>query len=279
MDNVQVYKNRRSSSVWTALIFLLIAAPLLLICGVATVSAALALNLVGDVEVLSASYAEPINGAESVELEIAPGVAQLNLQAVSGLDNLFEADVNYRGEIAYDVDDDAEREITLRNRSNSGLDGMLNFFDLFNVGEDLSTDDFQWDVDLNPGVPYDMRINGGVGELNLDLAALELTELRIEIGVGSVDLTLPEPVESYEVRVDGGVGRTVLNLPEGVPIRLEAETGVGDLSIPGGFERISGSGDSVVGDEGVWETEGFDEGTPHIEIEYTGGVGDLTIRR
>jgi hypothetical protein len=49
------------------------------------------------------------------------------------------------------------------------------------------------------------------------------------------------------------------------------------LNLPAHFKRMGGE-DHMVGKNGTWETPNFDDGGPQIILDYSGGVGGLTVR-
>jgi len=119
-----------------------------------------------------------------------------------------------------------------------------------------------------------------VGELNLNLSDIQITDLSLDVGVGSVNINLPEPDGNrYEVTINGGVGDTNITLPEGVAVRLEASFGVGEVNVNyNALERIDGNNDSDGSIDGIWETDDFSRADSAIIIVFDGGVGELNIR-
>ena len=155
-----------------------------------------------------------------------------------------------------------------------------NFWDIFNVFG-VGSLDLHWDIGINPDVPVAIDMDGGVGELILNLEALTLTNLDLSVGVGSLNVTLPEPAESrYTVDIEGGVGGITITLPENVAVRLEAVIGVGEVDIENNtLQRIDdGNGGNDAGVDGIWETENFASADTAIIIHFDGGVGELVIR-
>jgi hypothetical protein len=78
--------------------------------------------------------------------------------------------------------------------------------------------------------------------------------------------------------ISGGVGQVMVDVPSDAAVRVDASTGVGGIDVPANFARVSGDEESFVGEEGVWETEGFAEAGRQIIIRYDGGVGGLEVK-
>jgi hypothetical protein len=147
-------------------------------------------------------------------------------------------------------------------------------------------------------IPLHLDITAGVGPVDLQLSELKLASLNIQGGVGEVHATLPAGDAAYDVSISGGVGKFSVEIPEGaaltmtlqggvgnfdldVPeraaVRLEVEGGLGGVQLPPELIPVS-EGDSFMGRESAWQTEGFDLASRQIIIHYKGGVGSLKVR-
>lgn len=250
-----------------------------------------ALGLAANLDVQSASYSEPLDDASSAQIELDGAMGALTVSASEDSSNLFDASLNYVGEVEYQTSGQSQRVISLRQTDdNSGI----SFF-TFNWLAD--EEPLSWDVSLSPDVPMDLNINGGVGSSRLDLSDIQLQSLNINSGVGQMSVNLPAMADSYnatinsgtgqidisiadnaalDLIVNGGVGQVSIDVPEGIGVRLEAQSGIGNVSVPGDFRRLSGDGG--MGENGVWESENFDSAERQITIDYSGGIGGLNIR-
>src|SRR5579884_1848156 len=73
----------------------------------------------------------------------------------------------------------------------------------------------QWDatiadVTLNPAVPWDLEIRGGVSRINADLRALALRSLEVRGGASRVEIWLPRPEGTVPVDIRGGASNVTL---------------------------------------------------------------------
>lgn len=245
----------------------------------------------GDIEVETAELAAELDGATSAIAKVDFSVGRANVVALpANSSNLFEADITYIGEYEFEVTGDTEKRIKLRQQ-----DGTFPraFGGMFNNHQDL-----EWNLKLSRHVPYSLRLKGGVGESDIDLSYLTVSKLKLETGVGKVDLTLPVQDTAIDVDVNGGVGKTDINIPEGVSaqidvrggigelnvtvapstgVRVEANSGLGDVRLPKGFDHIKGMG-NFIGSNGVWESKNFDTAQNQVVIDYKGGVGSFRLR-
>ena len=84
---------------------------------------------------------------------------------------------------------------------------------------------------------------------------------------------------SVNARVKGGIGEIVINLPSDTAVRLQANSGIGDINVGSRFQRVSGhNSDWGLGKKGVWETANFATASQKITIHFDGGIGQLTVR-
>jgi hypothetical protein len=249
------------------------------------------LDLPGQPDVATDHYVEPIGTATSATVDLNLSIGPSTITSTSDPDTLFEAQITHIGEIEFLARGATEKTISLRERQ---LNIGTNWLDWFDKEQEL-----HWDISLNRDIPLYLDITGGIGEATLDLRDLNLTGMRVETGVGDVNLNLPATDTSYpvdikagvgEIRIDlqqgaevefdveGGVGDLTIALPDNAAVHIEAETGVGDIRVPSFIPQVSGQGDQFPGMSGVWETPGFSSADRQITITFVGGVGDLTIR-
>ena len=159
--------------------------------------------------------------------------------------------------------------------------------------------ELRWDVGISPDIPLKLDVDGGVGPVTLDLSNLNINHLEVDSGVGTMHITMPTQSSSYRAEIDGGVGETRIiipasngnhrididggigmvevSLPESAACQIIASSGLGGVTIPKHFERVSGKGD-FMDRSGVWQTPGFELASNRIMINYDGGVGQFTVR-
>ncbi len=126
----------------------------------------------------------------------------------------------------------------------------------------------QWDLALNPTLPLALRINGGVGNAELDLRTLNLTALDVDAGVGTIRVTTPTS-GNVTMRLNGGVGNLHVTIPEGVAARIRADKGIGALRV--NETRFPQTGN-------VYQSADFATASNKVEIQIDGGVGTIEIR-
>jgi len=206
----------------------------------------------------------PAAGLESAKVAISWTSAPGYLRALNDSANLIEADVAYRGELAFKVDQDGDHaDIVL----DSYLQGVS--YTVF----DFDDRQAEWDVRLSPDVALDLWLDSGSGSCNFDLTGLDITNLDVDSGSGGIKLTLPD-ASNFEGKLNSGSGSVTIMLPENVGLRVDLDDGSGSFRYDDRFELVSGDYDG----DGVWETENYDGADYKIDLEIDQGSGSIRIQ-
>ena len=233
---------------------------------------------VGDV-VTGQDIEQPLDGAKSAKVRIDSSVGELRVEALDNSDNLIEGTI-------YSI----ERETILESYKKTG--SMIDYYlhsdwkpGSVNIND--RNQRLSWDLALTNAIPLDLNISLGVGESELDLSELQVSELDLNIGVGATDIELP--VGEYAARVDGGVGQTtitlpdegqitlsvdggigeiVIYLPENMAARIKVDRGIAGLSVPSGFDK----------NDDTYTSPNFDSADNWVEIDVNQGIGNIAIR-
>ncbi len=209
-----------------------------------------------------AFVSHPLNEIEhaSVVIDFATQLGELT--ALNDSANLIEGDIDYYGDLIFDV--------TPENGSVTVELDTVQPTPIFNTdfgGSRAGT----WDLALHPAVTYDLSLDGGAGTLTFDLTALTLTNFHFDQGAGAVALSLPE-ASSFSGQIDGGSGSLRLIVPQDVGLRVYLDDGSGTFRTDERFVLVSGDPD-----DGIWETENFDNADYQIELEIDQGAGSILI--
>ena len=216
--------------------------------------------------------------AEEVRVTISMGAGELDIDG--GAEDLLEAEFTYNiadwePEVSYDVTEDVGR-LTVRqpNTSDIPISGGVRY---------------EWDLRFAENVPLDMRIEGGAGRQDLDLAGLDISDLDIRLGAGNAEINLSNnpslsrldldvgagqttldlngPRErSADIDIQGGVGRIHLLLPQDVGVRVEVSRGIGDVDASGLFRE-----------DNAWVNEAYGESDAALEIRIQAGIGSIEL--
>ena len=122
---------------------------------------------------------------------------------------------------------------------------------------------------LNPEPLWDLDFDVGAAELRLDLLPYRIGELVVDCGASSVNLTLGDRSDWTRVTIDAGASSVRLRVPEHVGCRLEMDAGLSSKRLPD-FTRL---------DDGVYETEGYQESARRILVILDVGVSSIRVDR
>lgn len=216
----------------------------------------------GSQGVVTESVTQSLAGAREAEVTIHFGVGALRLDALPAESpTLVEGEINQAGR-----GERIEEQFDLRNGvahyqlRSYGPPRTLPFFN-------ASARDWVWNLYLNRDVPLHLTIHTGVGDSDLDLSGLHLSELTVKTGVGKTTVTLPGH-NRYAATIEGGVGELVVLLPEGAAARINVETGLGNVSVLGNFTQ----------EGNVYQTAGYDEAADRLDLHLKAGIGQVTVR-
>jgi len=125
----------------------------------------------------------------------------------------------------------------------------------------------------NPVRLEKMRIEAGASSLDMiEFGNANFKYFTFEGGVGSFDLDLRGKYTGYsKVSIEVGVGSMDLTLPEGIPVRVETD-GAGWLSSID-FHRT----DLDEMDDDLYESEGYEDADIKLFVEIDVGLGSVDI--
>ena len=230
------------------------------------------------------SIREPLSDAAQAEITLNLSSQPARIYPLSNSTNLFEAEIDYFGELRFTSSGTRLRRIRLeRFQPNPSV----------SFSPDPTA---RWEIGLTPQIPLTLRIDASSGSVDLNLAGLQLTDLQIDQASGRMEIELPENSTAYTARIEGGSGSLQINLPREanltlrldgksgatriiapaeLPLRVEIrDAGSGNVSLPDWLQRISGRDK-----EGVWESASYSSAAQRVLIICEDlGSGSFTIR-
>lgn len=198
-----------------------------------------------------------LQGAKSVRADVVLGAGELDL--AGGTKHLLTADCYYsrpsqRPIVRYHVVG-ADGSLDIREPSDS---------DHIHFGYHNHNN---WVLHFSNQVPLDLVIRVGAGTGRLRLSGLQLTHLRIEAGVGTLDVNLGgDWKRSFDTRIAGGVGTVTLQLPTSVGVRVHATGGLGTVSAPD-FQH----------EGNVYFNSAYGKSPVTLSFDIHGGIGTIRL--
>jgi hypothetical protein len=140
-------------------------------------------------------------------------------------------------------------------------------FDGSNFGRNKVTNDVE--IKLNPKLLWDLRINVGAANMDLDLSDFIIRKVDIEGGASSVDLKLGSKYENTEVSIESGASSITIHIPKEFACQVKTSTVLSSKDLPG-FNKVS---------DGTYVTENFSGSAKNIVINVDAAVSSLTVNR
>jgi len=126
----------------------------------------------------------------------------------------------------------------------------------------------RWNIHLNGDIPFELDIDFGAGEGNLDLRDIKINRLDINMGAGDLTVNLTGKREqNLDVDIDGGVGHATLYLPQDIGVKVKIDGGIGSVSARGFYQRGGSYTNDKYGKTGISITIDIDAGIGSIDLK------------
>jgi len=189
-----------------------------------------------------------------VEIEFPAGELKVEGGASSLMDASFRYNVSdWQPEVKYS-ENGAQGELLVSQQGNDQLP----------VGGKLVN---EWIIQLANSVPMDLTILTGAGNAELDLGALDMTNLSIQTGAGVTNVNLDGIWQhDLDVSIEGGVGELTVNLPAAMGVRIDKETAL-----------VSVSANGLIVDGNGYINKAFGTAPYTLTLKLQAGVGSVLL--
>lgn len=200
----------------------------------------------------------PILGNEAVkngqlELNLSAG----NLMMGASESNLIDYDIpqNYVNTEVKVAGDNAKITFTEKRKANIGS---------------FKGNGSDYDFYLNKAILWDISVNVGAADSEMDFTNVPIKDLEINGGAGDFQLTLGELQDKSNVSVNMAAGAVDLTVPETVGLKIVTNGLISDQN----FEE-----EGLTKMDGSFQTSNYDTAAKVIYIEINSAVSDLTLNR
>jgi hypothetical protein len=125
------------------------------------------------------------------------------------------------------------------------------------------------DMSINPTPVWDMNIDVGAAEIDLDLRDFMIDEISIDGGAASIDLFLGSLYTTTTVDIDAGASSIDIRIPESVACQVNSEAILSSKNLSG-FTKVS---------PGTFVTDNFSDAEKNVVINVDVAVSSLTVKR
>ena len=125
-----------------------------------------------------------------------------------------------------------------------------------------------WNMHLSPNLNWDLNVESGAVDGELDLEGIPLNNVTLKVGAGNMIVRLGENGEDVKMRVEAGAANMKIQVPEdtGLDIRMNgvlANTNLRDLNWP----QV----------DGRYRSPLYDRATSRVKLDIDVAVGNFTV--
>jgi hypothetical protein len=191
----------------------------LLLVGIWLIVGALTRSPKGAGEQVSVS----LENATSARIKLDHGAGRLNLQAGAAPGNLLDGECA-PGSVIKTITEGGELKVKIKTVPD---------FWMWVPGESRD-----WNLSLAKDIPLVLDIDSGASTSTLDLRDLKVTELDLDTGASTTDITLPANAGQTRVKIDSGAATVRLRIPEGVAAQIRIESGMASINVGSRFPKV-----------------------------------------
>ncbi len=196
----------------------------------------------------------PLQGAASASIRLDHGAGRLNLHsgasAAEVINGTFNGGVNPKSSLTNNM-----LHVRLRTAE-----------EFWNWWPGQSLD---WDIRLNRDIPLSLKVDTGASASIFDLSDLKVTDLDVDSGASSTEITLPSNAGNTRVDIDTGASSLKIHVPNGVAARIRVKSGVAAVNVSGSrFPRI---------DKELYQSADYSTAANRADITVDAGVGTIDV--
>ncbi|WP_373514529.1 LiaI-LiaF-like domain-containing protein [Persicitalea sp.] len=125
------------------------------------------------------------------------------------------------------------------------------------------------EINLNKKPLWNIDMGLGAGEAKFDLSDFRVKSLKVSTGVADLNVKLGDKVNRTDVKIESGVASVTLEIPESVGCEVRIDGMLNDKDM-GDLQKVS---------DGLYRSPGFDRATRKIMVDYEAGLSEVNIRR
>ncbi|HEY3367301.1 MAG TPA: LiaF domain-containing protein [Symbiobacteriaceae bacterium] len=202
---------------------------------------------------------QPLNAARRADIEINSSIGELQVHESADA-NLLVSGTVYR----------LTGETIDKEAANSGDTAIYRLRSrmLATIPSIGPTQRGKWDLGLNPGVPMSLKLGTGVGQSNIDLSRLQVTDLELNTGVGQTTVVMPRQ-GVIRAKINTGIGQAEIIIPAGMAASIRAHTGIGAFRVNGDYTHMGNSS---------YVSPNYATAANRLDLEVSGGIGEVHVR-
>jgi hypothetical protein len=204
-------------------------------------------------------FSEPLNGIDQAQLEVNMPAGNLVLESLGDSGDLVSGELDLAGRVQpkWDYQETGGRaEMSLAYAGGNSLRGFV-------PGENET-----WTLRLSPQAEVSLKAELGAGQLELDLADLEISDLEVQTAVGQSLVTMPgQGTPTGTVR--NVIGQLVIDIPRNMGAQIRINRALTSVSVPARYQEVA---------DGLYQTEGWDSSEQRVDLTLEVVIGQVTVR-
>jgi hypothetical protein len=193
----------------------------------------------------------PRQGRTAAVFQLADGVSAVRVRAADLGDDLYRVSVPADSGLAPRIDQQGDQVRLALPATGKHATGRL-------------------EVALNADVRWTLRINGGVDQSVIDMAAGKVAGVELAGGATRIELTLPRLPDRVSVRMTGGVNQFVVHVAVRTPVRVRVLAGAGQVTLGGATHYGIAPGRSFT-------ANGWAHGSAGVDLQAVAGMAALDV--
>ena len=203
----------------------------------------------------------PLEGATKARIQINHGAGRLRVSGGAGAGEL--ATGTFGGGLDYRTSQEGD---TLAVKMSIRAHSHVFVFPWTWWGPGRMLD---WSISLNESIPLSLDLQTGANEARVDLSSLQVTDLQLQTGASSTQVTLPANAGHTKAVIRSGAASVSIRVPSGVAARIKAQGGLADIRVDRSrFPRVGG----------VYESKDYASAQNRVDIDIETGVGSVDVR-
>ncbi|UCH59300.1 MAG: hypothetical protein JSV61_13915 [Anaerolineales bacterium] len=201
------------------------------------------------------TISQALNGATGAHIAIEAGAGEVLLSASESENTLISGRVSRQG--------------TMRLEESSSQSGGVADYTLRAVGPSIPgrfNTDWGWNLEITKEVPVDLEVSLGAGNLELDLAGVNLSDIDADLGVGMLTIQFPD-AGSYNANINGAIGSIILEIPRDYGVSIQYDTALVGAEVPSDYRRR----------DGMYYSPNYDSALDKIDISLDLAIGSWSI--
>jgi hypothetical protein len=204
-------------------------------------------------------FSEPLNGVDQAQLDLNMPAGSLVLESLGDTGDLVSGELDLAGRTRPKW---MYRETNGRAEMNLAYDDG-NWFRGFVPGENET-----WTVRISPEAELSLTAELGAGQLELDLAGLDVRDLEAQTAVGQSLVTMPDQGR-LEGTVRNVIGQLVIEIPRNMGAQIRINRALTTISVPARFREV---------EDGLYQTEGWASSDESVDLTLEVVIGQVTVR-